>query len=68
MSNPITRLLNIFQGYRRMMLRLQGKTVDDYIEERVVTGKTWAEFCDQLKSAGGRSCVSRGSTRSISAS
>ena len=41
--------------YRRSSLawhRLRGKTPDDVAAERIVSGQSWAEFCDTLKAAG----------------
>lgn len=34
------------------MLKLKGKTADDIHQERIVSGKAWDEFCDNLKAAG----------------
>ena len=33
-------------------MKISGKTEDDIHEQRVVSGKSWDEFCDQLKLAG----------------
>ncbi len=35
-----------------MRLRMQGKTQDDVSVERIVSGKAWEEYCEQLKLAG----------------
>ena len=34
------------------MLRLRGKTEADVHAQRIVSGKAWSEFCDDLKAAG----------------
>ena len=45
-------LLSIFRGIRRVWLKIQNKTEDDISAQRVVSGKSWEEFCDTLKAAG----------------
>ncbi len=48
-------LVSLLGGYRKAALwwlKVQGKTPDDVAAERVVTGKSWEEFCDTLKAAG----------------
>jgi len=45
-------LLGIFRRLRRFYLQLRNKTEDDIHAQRVVTGKSWEEFCDTLKAAG----------------
>ena len=52
MKKILITFLSLFQSIRRSWLRLTGKTEDDIHNERVVSGKTWAEFCDNLKAAG----------------
>jgi len=44
------RLLKLIYGIN---LKIRGKTEQDLHEERVVSGKAWEEFCDNLKTAGG---------------
>lgn len=39
-------------GIRRFFLKLRGKSEQDVYDERVTSGKSWAEFCDNLKTAG----------------
>jgi len=41
-----------FSWFRRLWLRLSGKTEADVAARRIVSGKAWEEFCDRLKSAG----------------
>ena len=52
MANAITTLLNIFQKYRRTVLKMRGVTPESLADKRVVQGTAWADFCDTLKSAG----------------
>jgi len=44
--------LNVLKTFRRLGLKLRGKTEADIHAERVISGKAWEEFCDNLKSAG----------------
>jgi hypothetical protein len=44
--------LNISKFFRSIRLSLSGKTEDDIYNERIVSGKSWDEYCDQLKLAG----------------
>ena len=44
--------LRVLKTFRRIELKLRGKTEADIHTERVVSGKAWEEFCDNLKSAG----------------
>ena len=44
--------LRIFGGTRKLILRLRNKTEDDIHAQRIVSGKAWEEFCDNLKLAG----------------
>ena len=44
--------LAFFQRIRRLWLQIAGKKEEDIHNHRVVTGKAWTEFCDNLKSAG----------------
>jgi hypothetical protein len=44
--------LRVFGGIRKLSLRLRNKTEDDIHAERIVSGKAWEEFCDNLKLAG----------------
>lgn len=47
-----TAALGQFKKARVAYLRLRGRTLDDVAEQRVVSGTSWDEFCDTLKSAG----------------
>lgn len=44
--------LKVLKSFRKIGLKLSGKKEADVIAERVVSGKSWEEFCDQLKLAG----------------
>ena len=52
MRNLIFSLLAAYRRFRLAWLRIRGKTPEDVNEERIVTGKAWDEFCDNLKAAG----------------
>ncbi len=43
----------MLKALRRITLAITGKTEADIHAERVTSGKSWEEFCDNLKSAGG---------------
>ena len=45
-------LLKIVKGIRLFWLRISGRTESDIHAQRIVTGKSWDEFCDNLKVAG----------------
>ena len=45
-------LLGIFRRFSILMWKLRGKTEADLIAQRVVSGKSWDEFCDSLKATG----------------
>jgi len=44
--------LRFLKFFKKIGLKLSGKTEDDIHAQRVVSGKSWEEFCDQLKLAG----------------
>ena len=44
--------LRVTGTLRKAMLRLRGKTEADVHAQRIVSGKAWSEFCDDLKAAG----------------
>lgn len=52
MRKLLFAFLKIFKTIRKLRLRLTGKTEEDLHARRIVTGKSWEEFCDQLKLAG----------------
>lgn len=45
-------LLAIFKACSRFLLKLRGRTPADIASERVVSGRSWDEFCMSLKAAG----------------
>ena len=52
MRKILFAFLRLSGAWRKLMLRLAGKTEADVTVERIVTGNAWEEFCDQLKLAG----------------
>ncbi|MCA6075617.1 DUF1214 domain-containing protein [Fulvivirga sp. 1062] len=52
MRGLLFAFLKISEFFRKVRLSISGKTEDDIHDERVVSGKSWDEFCDQLKLAG----------------
>ena len=45
-------LLAAFRRISLFVLKVRGKTRDDVAAQRVVSGRSWNEFCDSLKAAG----------------
>lgn len=45
-------ILKIVKRIRMLWLRLTGKTESDIHARRITSGKSWDEFCDNLKAAG----------------
>jgi hypothetical protein len=52
MNKILITLLKYFQIIRRGWLRLRGITEKDVYDRKVVSGKAWDEFCENLKVAG----------------
>ncbi|MBW6459321.1 MAG: DUF1214 domain-containing protein [Bacteroidales bacterium] len=52
MRKLLFTFLRILKAFRKFRLKLAGKTEDDESARRIVTGKSWEEFCDRLKLAG----------------
>lgn len=52
MKNLIFFILRIHKSFRKLILKLRGKTEADIHDQRIVSGKAWEEFCDRLKLAG----------------
>jgi hypothetical protein len=52
MRKLLFAFLKILKGLRKLRLKISGKTEADIHAERIVSGKAWEEFCDQLKLAG----------------
>jgi len=54
--------LSLVKALRRFFLFLRGKKESDIQDQRIVSGKAWEDFCDQLKLAG-TSLIYSGSPR-----
>ena len=52
MNKLLFAFLSVLKFFKKLGLKLSGKTEDDVHIDRVVSGKSWDEFCDQLKLAG----------------
>ena len=52
MRKLLFTFLRISGALRKAILRLRGKTEADVHDQRIVSGKAWSDFCDELKSAG----------------
>ena len=52
MKSILFFLIRIHKSFRKLILKLRGKTEKDIYDQRVVSGKAWEEFCDRLKLAG----------------
>lgn len=52
MRKMLFLILRFNGAIRKIKLRLSGKTEEDIHAERIVSGKSWSEFCDELKAAG----------------
>lgn len=44
--------LSVLRSIQKFSLFLRGKKIEDVQEQRIVSGKAWEDFCDQLKLAG----------------
>jgi hypothetical protein len=52
MRKLLFAFLSFLGVFRKLKMKITGKTEDDVHQQRVVSGKAWDEFCDQLKLAG----------------
>ena len=52
MKNLLFLFLKLLKFFKRLFFRLKKRKKNDIYSERIVSGKSWEEFCDNLKSAG----------------
>ncbi len=52
MRKLLFAFLSFLKFFKKIGLKISGKTEDDIHNERIVSGKAWEEFCDRLKLAG----------------
>ena len=52
MKKVIFAIAGAYKGLKRLKNKMTGKTLDDEINQAIVSGKAWEEFCDTLKTAG----------------
>lgn len=52
MNKLLFAFLSVLRFFKKLGLKLSAKTEDDIHQQRVISGKSWDEFCDQLKLAG----------------
>jgi hypothetical protein len=52
MRNLLFLILHILKFFRQLIMKIRRIKQEDLQAERVVTGKSWEDFCDHLKTAG----------------
>ena len=52
MEKMLFIFLRVISFFQRVKWKISGKKESDMFDERIVSGKAWDEFCDQLKAAG----------------
>lgn len=52
MQRILFSFLKMISFFQRLRWRIAGKNGNDHYLEQILSGKAWAVFCDQLKSAG----------------
>ncbi len=50
--NLLIKMLSLYKKISVILLRVRGLTEEGRSANRIVSGKTWDEFCDTLKAAG----------------
>ena len=53
MKKLVFIILRSFKVFRRIYLKLSGIKEDELSAKRIISGKSWEDFCDELKAAGG---------------
>jgi len=48
----LIKILSLYRGFSLLLLKVRGRTPEDRAARRIVSGKSWEEFCDTLKAAG----------------
>lgn len=52
MNSFLFFFLRMMKAIHRIGMKIRGKTEDDLHNQRIISGKAWEEYCDQLKAAG----------------
>ena len=52
MPRFLVGLLSLFRRLALAVRKLRGRSSDDLAEERLLSGRSWGDFCDTLKAAG----------------
>ena len=52
MRNLLFLILKFLKFFRRLSVKIWGIKQEDFHAERVVSGRSWEDFCDHLKTAG----------------
>jgi len=52
MHKLLFSFLNLLKYFKKISRSIVGKTEEDIYKERIISGKSWDNFCDQLKLAG----------------
>ncbi len=52
MQKILFAFLSVSKFFRKIAFAITGKKEEDVYDQRIVSGKAWDEFCDQLKLAG----------------
>lgn len=52
MNKILFAFLKLMGGWQKFKNRIRGRSMQDVHDQRIASGKAWAEFCDRLKTAG----------------